>query len=367
MIFQSSHPQVALPKGAAQATRRHVLLFPGLIPFLQMTGEGNSAKGELVQWSDLISALTRLGHKVTVVISAAAFEQALQAATPPDRIFTDYVGVTHFVRRGANVVSRFLEQHKCRFRILDIYGTYPRFNEAVTPPAGSGVSTEFCCLRLPSARQYLTWIPPTLPDPVNTFLGFTVPIRQDIVETTRKVAGRAYVWGKENKYWRAAGVEAFLQEFVQAGYELHGTASGSLPPALHAINHGALGHEAYLQLLASAELIIGLGDPVIGPTPIEAMAYGCVYVNIKYVPARALFGKPSDYRYTSQVPLLEQVPEPLVYSVDPHDAIQVRAAIAKIKSHGTLARPYFMHPDFTRQALLARVHQQLMEENFCAH
>jgi hypothetical protein len=55
----------------------------------------------------------------------------------------------------------------------------------------------------------------------------------------------------------------------QAGYELHAngrrdTAGGWCEAA------GPCSTRSTSQLLSSSELIIGLGDPVIGPTPIEA-------------------------------------------------------------------------------------------------
>jgi hypothetical protein len=149
----------ALAAGAAAGggfVKAKVVVFPGLIPILGMTGAGSQPKGELVQWADLIGALVRLGHAVTVALDAAQLAQAL--AGDPDRVFADYVGIKHFLSEEmrSHPMGRFFQAHRCRFRVLDIYGTDARFNDAAAPPAISGVTKR---LLLPAAT-----VRPPVPD-----------------------------------------------------------------------------------------------------------------------------------------------------------------------------------------------------------
>lgn len=231
--------------------------------------------------------------------------------------------------RGAEL-ARYFEGHRADYRIVDIYGTDAAANSAASPAAGD-YSLLFCCLQLPSLRQYLSWIPPAVPDPLNTLLGFVLHVDAEVVRSTPKLPKRAYVWGKETSYWHAPGVAAYLQIFQDRGYELHATSQAVRLPGLQVTNHFSLGHRRYLELLASSALYIGLGDPVIGPSSLEAMACGCVYINPKFDPPRTLNGKkPNGYRYTSQVPLAESIGAPHAYTVGIRDLPAVNAVLDKI-------------------------------------
>jgi len=56
---------------------------------------------------------------------------------------------------------------------------------------------------------------------------------------------------------------------------------------------GPLPKEEWRVLLADASFLLGLGDPISGPSPLEAMALGCTFINIKFKERRVI--KPGIY------------------------------------------------------------------------
>jgi hypothetical protein len=343
---------------------RRVLVHPGLVPVFSMNGEGSGPKGELVQWASLIAAIARLGHNLTVAITPADYGAALMSFDP-HWIFTDYAGIRGYLHGGTKTVPGFdfpgyYKQHRCRYYVLDIYGTSAEFN-AMTPSKSSGF---FNGLQLPSLKQFLSWIPDTIPDPENTFLGFAQVIDREVqrqAPALKAAAPRtALVWGKEQSYWTAPGVADYLARFTDKGYALHATMGGvGIPKSIAVTNHGSMSPHDFVRLLASAELFIGLGDPIIGPSPIDALAYGCVYINPKFIPPKDLakYGKPSHHAYTSQVPLLEAIGEPHVYTVSINDFVAVDAAIGRIKQRNLAGLGVAAHEveAYAPEAFLARV------------
>eukprot|EP00040_Diaphanoeca_grandis_P001683 m.19179 g.19179 ORF g.19179 m.19179 type:complete len:546 (-) comp12362_c0_seq1:43-1680(-) len=342
-----------------RSTRREVVIHPGLIDVFGMNGHGNSPKGELVQWASIISGLQLLGHNITVAIKATEFEQVL-STKKVDVIFTDYAGVRGHLNWGGRATKPFsskfnfedyYNKHKCRFLVADIYGTDQENNAR----AGQTEKNLFCCLGLPSVKQYLSWIPDQIPDTQNSFLGFANVIDADIVaHDIVKEKKSALVWGKEMSFWTAKGVKDYLLQFVKRGYTLYATMNNArLPAELNVVNKGSLSPAEYNNLLAKMELFIGLGDPLIGPSPIQALAYGCVYINPKFVPAKIIAGKPSKHAYTSQVPLLEKLGEPHVYTVEISNMADINSAIDRIATTAQV-KPY-IHPEFTQTSFLSRL------------
>lgn len=361
----------SIPNPTASRSRR-VLVHPGLVPIFGMNGKGSGPKGELVQWASLIAAIARLGHNLTVAITPAEYGVAL-ASFKPDCIFTDYAGIRGYLPGGSSKTPgfdfpRYYAVNRCRYYVLDIYGTSAEFN-AMTPTKKTGF---FNGLQLPSLKQYLSWIPDTIPDPENSFLGFAQVIDRNVQRNASKLKAAApksaLVWGKERSYWTAPGVMAYLERFTNKGYTLHATmGNGGIPKGLAVHDHGSMSPEDFIKLLASAELFIGLGDPIIGPSPIEALAYGCVYFNPKFVPPKDLakYGKPSHHEYTSQVPLLEAIGEPHVYTVAMTDLPAVDAAIDRVHGNGDV-RKAMVHEvsAFAPEAFIARV-DALIGSTFC--
>lgn len=73
--------------------------------------------------------------------------------------------------------------------------------------------------------------------------------------------------------------------------------SGSFPhPAISWIGHQR--PKDWLKLLATSKFLLGLGDPLLGPSAIECIAYGCVYIN-------PIYAQPVRDIYLSQHPYAE--------------------------------------------------------------
>ena len=243
-----------------------------------MTGAGGGPKGELVQWGSVLIALALLGHNATLVVTGAELDAVLEGGTP-DVLHTDYSAIRergdptskwHSARVAALLAS---PDFKARVGVSDIYGTQAEENAARRPRT----KRFFCCLGLPSVRQYLTWIPPEVPDPVNTFLGFA-QMPPPAAPRATGAPREALLWGKEVSYFKAPGVASYLKLLASRGYRLTATTSGGA--GVPGVNYvGSVSREAYQALLDKSTIFVGLGDPLIGPSPIEAIAHGCVYLN----------------------------------------------------------------------------------------
>ena len=114
------------------------------------------------------------------------------------------------------------------------------------------------------------------------FLGFY----KEGVETTGAKEGEVVVviWGKDPKYYTAPVLKLLKRLADLDGVELHSTlpAPGNkvLPPGVK--THGHLRPEEWQALLRGATHMLGLGDPLLGPSGIDAIAQGCVLINPKY-------------------------------------------------------------------------------------
>ena len=92
------------------------------------------------------------------------------------------------------------------------------------------------------------------------------------------------IWGKDAKYYtqrvlRLLGLLAKL-DWVELHSTLQGPANKVLPAGVQ--THGHLKPEEWQDLLRSSTHMLGLGDPLLGPSGVEAVQQGCVLVNPKY-------------------------------------------------------------------------------------
>ena len=160
------------------------------------------------------------------------------------------------------------------------------------------------------------------PNQFNTFLGYVpflphlgtaVPVvekeeqnrlRQCLIRKknhtmkTGKLSG--IIWGKEMRYLTDIADQLWpsLRKLFTAypQLEIHTTISAArdynesaIPEDLRGrmINHAFLERDAYMDLLCGQGLfLLGLGDPVVGPTALEAVLLGNVYLNPVYTSTR---------------------------------------------------------------------------------
>ncbi len=91
---------------------------------------------------------------------------------------------------------------------------------------------------------------------------------------------RGVVWGKKSEYFE--GKEGWLSA-ASALAPLHVTSPPHAPlpasPTFPITRHGPLTPGEWEGLLAGSAFFLGLGDPLLGPSAMDAIAAGCVYIN----------------------------------------------------------------------------------------
>uniref|UniRef100_H3AJR5 alpha-1,6-mannosyl-glycoprotein 6-beta-N-acetylglucosaminyltransferase n=1 Tax=Latimeria chalumnae TaxID=7897 RepID=H3AJR5_LATCH len=355
---------------AQQKSASKVLVYPGVLS--DRVGEGFSSMvekggplGELVQWADIITSIYLLGHRVKVIYSLAELQSLigappgkgscpLRAPLPYDLVYTDYHGLAQL--HGLTRVS--FEEYKCRFRVVDSFGTEPAFNHWEYANH-HGYKTFWGSWNL-QPQQYMTMFPHT---PDNSFMGF---VSEELNMTQRdelraqKAPYMALVYGKQDYMWQ--GKEGYL-ETISKLMEIHGTVyhePGQVPriPSF-IVNHGLLPQTELLQLLGKAKLFIGLGFPYEGPAPLEAIAHGCQFIQPRFLPPHNAQnndfyrGKPTSREISSQHPYAEHfIGKPYVWTVDITNASEVLETIRAILQ--TEVEPYTPY-EYSCEGMLERV------------
>ena len=174
--------------------------------------------------------------------------------------------------------------HESKIFLLDFFGA--------KGPTKNGI-------RVPASRILTAF--PTFPG--NTFLGFAIPPARlpgrggGGPAAAKKAQG--VIWGKDPKHY--AGREGVLREVAKVA-TLHSTLSArDAPHGLRGdpniVFHGHLKREEWQALLAESMFMLGLGNPLVGPSAVDAVVAGCVYLNPTY-------DKPVKEAYFSQHPYL---------------------------------------------------------------
>ncbi|KAH3754449.1 alpha-1,6-mannosylglycoprotein 6-beta-N-acetylglucosaminyltransferase A-like [Dreissena polymorpha] len=343
--------------------------------FAEMQFKGGPL-GELVQWSDLITALYVLGHQLTITSEAEQLSSVvsqLPAANSPcqsrkelpvDIIYIDIMGLKQFKKSVGNGFGKF----SCLLRIVDSFGTEPAFNlhsfakqrKKLTSWGGNDLHPQ----------QFFTMFPHS---PDNSFMGFVVErhLNESNVRDIKRT-NSALVYGKNAYMWE--GKTSYLDTVNKSGILIHGTvySEDNKPLKLPAYveNHGLLNGEELHKLLRQSKIFLGLGFPYEGPAPLEAIAYGAVYINPKFSTSHNrntnpfFKGKPTERELWSQHPYAEQfIGEPHVYTINIEDEEAVRTTVQKIldldKFEGFL--PY----EFTEEGFIQRMNSYIEHQNFC--
>uniref|UniRef100_A0A3Q1IY38 alpha-1,6-mannosyl-glycoprotein 6-beta-N-acetylglucosaminyltransferase n=1 Tax=Anabas testudineus TaxID=64144 RepID=A0A3Q1IY38_ANATE len=341
-------------------TQMKVLVYPGALAgsagqrFEAMVEKGGPL-GELVQWADLSACLTILGHNLTVIGAAPGRGSCpVQRPLTFDLIYTDYHGLVHL--QGAMGLA--FQHYKCRFRILDSFGTEPAFN-LESYAHSRGYTTQWGSWGL-QPLQYMTMFPHT---PDNSFLGFVSEeaVREEELEPDTHGKDRiAVIYGKQDYMWQ--GKTEYVN-MIHEELETHATVyqppghGSNLPSFI--TNHGLLTQDRFLQLLRRAKVFVGLGFPYEGPAPIEAIALGCVLLQPRFDPPHSsdnndfYKGKPTTRQISSQHPYAEQfIGKPHVWTVDMNNRTDVQGAVKAILR--TQVKP-FTPRELTCEGMLERV------------
>jgi hypothetical protein len=202
------------------------------------------------------------------------------------------------------------------------------------------------------SEKLLNWkpnfnIPPSrlltaYPSPWNTFLGYYINATELATYSSKKKL-QGVIWGKDPRHYENRG--PILRQ-VAAIAPLHSTASQAVFKDSNIVWHGHQSATNWMKLLSESKFLIGLGDPLLGPSALDAISVGCMYINPIYKePVRKIHK--SQHEYASQ-----SIGEPYVCNAhfDQQDEV-LRCVNLALK---TDLKPY-IPPDFTYQSYLKRV------------
>lgn len=183
--------------------------------------------------------------------------------------------------------------------------------------------------------------------PWNTFLGYFLDSASSVQGANNTIEGKklqqGVIWGKDPKHFR--GRERMLR-IVADQFPLVSTAN-SQPLKHRNIRYtGHLSHPQWLQLLRESKFLLGLSNPLLGPSAIDAVAAGCMYLN-------PVYDHPMRETFTSQHPYAaEQIGPPYVCSFNENSAVELQRCV-DLAMYSDLRR--VVPKDFTRQQHLQRV------------
>uniref|UniRef100_A0A3Q0KJT2 alpha-1,6-mannosyl-glycoprotein 6-beta-N-acetylglucosaminyltransferase n=1 Tax=Schistosoma mansoni TaxID=6183 RepID=A0A3Q0KJT2_SCHMA len=315
--------------------------------------------GELVQWTDLITALYILGHNLTIIYEATNAKSllsysnhipCLMKSNEYDLIYTD---ITGFKRLSPTQIRTPL----CKFRILDTFGTEAQYNRKEETWGGLHLNLQ----------QFYTFFPHS---PDNTFLGFVTEIFPFKSKSNQSLSRpMALVYGKESYMWKdKTNYLRILSDY----FEIHGNVLDkveNLPKFvhIHQIQYG----QPYLELMSKAQIMIGLGFPYEGPAPLEAIANGLIFLNPRFNPPHSrsshtfFADKPTSRGLTSQHPYIENhISEPYSYLIDMGNETQIRETAKRILT--TIKSGSYRPHEFTPWGLIERLNAYLTRQNICA-
>lgn len=302
------------------------------------TAHSGGPSGEIVIRNCLQQGLEALNFEVHLVTSLQTLRQQCEH---PEQSFGRY----SFIVLDENSIGGDGQLEPCfrglqdRIFFLDFFGLSDKIQRARVP-----------------ATRVLTPYP--YPDPARgwakgrdceqasrlTFLGFFLePPPLDVVSAKSRMA---VVWGKEDRY--LSPHRALLTRLAQR-VELHTTSrSNVLGGTTGVVHHGFVPRDQFAALLRQSRVFLGLGDPLVGPAALEAMASGNVLVN-------PVLRSTKDPRiFTSQQPFLEHaVGPPRVCTVDLGDAEAVDACLAQALEEPA-PLPY-VPPAYTRSEYMQRL------------
>lgn len=352
----------------------------GRIKLNEMADSGGPL-GELVQWSDLISAVHALGHELVfstevkqIKTHFGSLKKAELCPTDTEKqfdvIFTDIVGVRQF-----KSASR-IQHYQCLFRVLDSFGTEPVFNfKRWKPPSirGGELGQTWANLEL-NPRQFMTMYPHT---PDNSFLGFVVGSSRHSNHTVAK-RNQSLVYGKELYMWQE---KHKLIDVISRYVDVHATIGFTQVPEEEiemttlvpgfVQNHGILNSSQLQALLQETKVFIGLGFPFEGPAPLEAIALGCFFVNpimdppLSRANSEFFSKKPTTRAITSQNPYAEMfIGKPYVYNVNISNLTEVMATLQHLVTQPT--PPPYLPYEYTYEGMLERVAVYVEHQEFCS-
>jgi succinate dehydrogenase flavin-adding protein (antitoxin of CptAB toxin-antitoxin module) len=151
------------------------------------------------------------------------------------------------------------------------------------------------------------------------------------------------VWGKLARYFD--GKEGILRA-ASAVAELHIVADLPGFNIPNVVQHGHLGKEDWEKLLSESKFLLGLGDPLSGPSALDALAAGCAVIIPTYT-------SPKEEFFMSQHPFLQEyVGAPYVCTYALEDTSAARRCVESVVQRQEDLAPYIPDAMLEEQHLI---------------
>ena len=174
-----------------------------------------------------------------------------------------------FLRTGW-VPKKVIKDHLGKLFILDFFGTKSLKNS----------------LHIPLSRVLTPF-----GTPWNSFLGYYLSNPVSIDSKTKMNQG--VIWGKDPKHYK--GQKDVLIK-IASKVNLMSTAQTRVYdiPGITWLGHQT--PESWNELLRRSKFLLGLGDPLLGPSAVDAIAAGCMFINPVYdKPVRDIYNSQHDF------------------------------------------------------------------------
>lgn len=174
----------------------------------------------------------------------------------------------------------------------------------------------------------------------NTFLGYYI---DPLINGTSAKKQQGVIWGKDTRHF-----EERVPLLSHLANKVHLVSTATTPPFHHA-NIDWRGHQTsqgWLDILKESKFLVGLGDPLLGPSAIDAVATGCMFLNPQYAkPVR-------DGAFHSQHPYAAQKLSKYVCTYKINDEASLMKCVDTALATDV---PPHIPADFTKEAYLQRV------------
>lgn len=149
--------------------------------------------------------------------------------------------------------------------------------------------------------------------PGNTFLGFYLPPSRPT--TVKKRQG--VVWGKDPKHFDGT-TKVLLEALTHS--PVVSTSSSPILQHPNLVWRGHVSPSQWVDLLAGSKYLLGTGDPLLGPSALQAISQGCVYIN-------PLYPSPKKNQFSQHDWVATHIGHPYVCSYHPNNLTELRGCV----------------------------------------
>eukprot|EP01039_Chlorochromonas_danica_P010326 gene10326-11430_t len=300
----SSSATVAAPrpsKAKVKSNGKVCIFTMDSIPSYEENSKRGGAAGELIIRHSLEEAFASLGLSVTVLGSDAAFDN-----TPLRDYRIILLDPWTWAMKGWRPKRQLLGLEE-KIYLLDFFGAsrlkghWPEISPKHFLTAFPTPWNTFLGYKIPQERLSLSWSPSVFSSAGGASGG--VEKGSSSSERRRKVKQlQGVIWGKDPKHFaQSSSFIKILADHVPLVTTLSPSVSrGVLPVHANISFAGHLRPEAWLELLAGSRFLLGLGHPLLGPSALDAVSVGCLFINPVYSQPQLEAGYRSQHAYLSE-------------------------------------------------------------------